>query len=210
MAKKVTSNNEKQQILIPTIVDRDSIREYGRIAGMENSKITKSKVCNRTVDVVLEPGTKEQYDAIMSDYSRQFKAEDRDKRCPVPGESGKLIRCPDERKCSECPYYLKRENYGTATFSTLSMEGDGGEVIEFEPETPENYFSGDRYLRMLVDFINYASERNPEFKTMVQLLLDGKSRRQIADELGLPKSTVIDRVAKLRKLADEFFDNLTY
>ena len=37
----------------------------------------------------------------MDDYSRQFKAEDRDKRCSLPGKSGKLTRCPECNKYSE-------------------------------------------------------------------------------------------------------------
>ena len=210
MAKEVTNNTETQQVQIPMIVDLDAFDEHGLIMGVARSQIRKWKIGNRIVDVVLVPGTQEQYDSIMDEYYREFKAEDRDKRCSVPGKNGKLIRCPDERKCSECPYYLKREHYGTATFSDLTAKGDDGEEIEFEPESPENYCSGDRYLRMLDDLIKYAAEIDPEYGTMIQLLHDGMSRRQVAEALGIPKSTVIDRVAKLRKITDEFFDNLTY
>lgn len=209
MAKQVT-NNGTQQVLIPVIVDRESIRKNGKIAGMKQYKITKSKVCNRNVDVILVPGTKEQYDEIMEGYSRQFKSEDRDKRCSVPGKNGKLIRCPECNKCSECKYYYTRENYGTVTFSDLATEGNDGELIEFDPPAPDNYDSNDRYMRMLEDFIVFASERDPEFKTMIELLVDGNSRRQVAAQMGLPKSTVIDRVSKLRRLWDEFADNLPY
>lgn len=206
----VTKTTTTQQVLIPVIVDKESIRKYGRIAGMEKYIITKSRVCNRIVDMMLVPGTKEQYDAIMADYSRQFKAEDRDKRYAVPGEDGKLIRCPECNKCSECEYYYKRDNYGTSTFRVLATEGDDGELMEFDPAAPDDYNSSDRYLLMLADFINFASDRDPDFKTMIELLVDGNSRRQVAEQMGLPKSTVIDRVTKLRRLWDEFADNLSY
>lgn len=209
MAKQVT-NNGTQQVLIPVIVDRKSIRKNGPIAGMKDYKITKRRVCNRKVDVILVPGTKEQYDASMSDYSRQFKAEDRDKRCLVTGEDGKLIRCPECNKCSECSYYYTRENYGTVTFSDLAKEEDDGEMIEFDPVAPENYDSGDRYMRLLTDFIAFAAKRDPQFKAMIELLVDGNSRRQVAEQMGIPKSTVIDKVAKLRKLCDEFLENQIY
>lgn len=210
MAEQVTNNNGTQQVLIPVIVDMESIRENGPIAGMKQYKITKSKVCNRMVDVILVPGTKEQYDAIMADYSREFKAEDRDKRCAVPGKDGKLIRCPECNKCTECSYYYTRENYGTVTFSDLATEGDDGELIEFDPAAPDNYDSNDRCMRMLADFISFASERDPEFKTIIELLIDEMSRRQVAEMMGLPKSTVIDKVAKLRKLCDKFLENQIY
>lgn len=208
--KKEISANETQPVLIPVLIDMDSIKEHGRIAGMDGYKITMSRVCNRILPVVLVPGTKEQYDAIMSDYSREFKAEDRDKRCAVPGKDGKLIRCPDDRKCSECPFKEHYGNCSTITFSGLSTESDDGEILEFEAETPDNYYCGDREMRILADLIDHVTKIDPEFGTMIQLLHDGKSRRQVADEMGLPKSTVIDRVSKLRKITEEFLDNLAY
>lgn len=203
-------NKETQQNLIPVIVDKSSIKEHGRIVGMGNYKITKSRVCNRMENVILVPGTKEQYDAIMSNYSREFKAGERDKRCAVPGEDGKLIRCPECNKCSECKYYYTRNYFGTATFSALSVAGDDGEPMEYEAESPTNYDSGERYIRILAELIQHVTEIDPSFGKMIQMLHDGKSRRQVAEEMGIPKSTVIDRVAKLRKITDEFLDNLTY
>ena len=204
------NNKETQQVLLPIIVDKSSIKEHGRIAGSDNFKIAKSRVCSRSVDVILVPGTKEQYDEIMRDYSHEYKSEDRDKRCAIPGENGKLIRCPECNKCCDCKYYYTRDYYGTATFSDLSVTGEDGDIIEYETESPENYDSAERYVRMLAELIQHVTEIDPSFGTMMQLLHDGKSRRQVADEMGLPKSTVIDRVAKLRKITDEFLDNLTY
>ena len=210
MANKFNDNNGTNQVFIPEIVDKESFRKNGCIAGMKDYKITKRRVCNRKSDVILVPGTKEQYDASMSDYSRLFKAEDRDKRCLIPGVDGKLIRCPDSNKCSECSYYYTRENYGTVTFSDLATEDDEGTITEFDPPAPENYDSGDRYMRLLTDFISFAAERDPQFKAIIELLVDGNSRRQVAEQMGLPKSTVIDKVAKLRKLCDEFLENQIY
>lgn len=51
-------------------MDKESFRKNGLIAGMKDYKITKRRVCNRKVDVIMVNGTKEQYDASMSDYSR--------------------------------------------------------------------------------------------------------------------------------------------
>lgn len=97
---------DEEQVLIPMIIDRDSIEEHGMIVGVEKSQIRKWKVGNRVVDVVLIPGTKAQYNAVMSSYSAEFKAEDRDKRCEVSNGKGKLIRCPESNKCSQCQYSI--------------------------------------------------------------------------------------------------------
>lgn len=128
----------------------------------------------------------------------------------IQGEDGKLIHCPESNKCSKCKNYNTRENYGTVTFSDLATVDDEGRITEFDPPTPENYESGDRCMRLLTDFINFALERNPQFKEIIELLVEGNSRRQVAEMMGLPKSTVIVKVAKLRKLCDEFLENQIY
>lgn len=48
----------EEQVLIPMIIDRDSIEEHGMIVGVSKSRIRKWRVGNRIVDVVLIPGTK--------------------------------------------------------------------------------------------------------------------------------------------------------
>lgn len=129
---------------------------------------------------------------------------------PPRPESGKLIRCPECNKCSECPYYAARNEYGTATFSALAVEGDDGELIDYDPAAPENYNDSDRYLHILADLISHVAEIDLRFGTMIQLLHDGKSRREVAEEMGLPKSTVIDQVSRLKGITEEFLNNLSY
>ena len=48
----------------------------------------------------------------------------------------------------------------------------------------------------------------PEYAPVVKLLSDGLSRREIAKELGIPKSTVIDWVKKIQELTLEFMDTI--
>ena len=210
MSNEKNCTPEIQQPKIPMIVDRNAIYEHGRIAGMEHLKIIKKTIGNRKMDAVLVPGTREQYQAITADYSRQFKAEDRDKRCAVPGERGKLIRCPEDNKCSKCPYYLTREEYGTALFSSLAQVDEDGNMQDFEPASPTNYYESNRELRLLADLIQYVSEIAPEYGTIIQLLYDGYSRRELAAEMGLPKSTVIDKTKKLHAMAKSFFETIPY
>lgn len=201
---------EEEQVLIPMIIDRDSIEEHGMILGVEKAQIRKWRVGNRMVDVVLIPGTKAQYDAMMSSYSAEFKAEDRDKRCEVSNGKGKLIRCPESNKCSQCPYAtsLDKKNFGTLTFSCLSAGNEDGEENDFEAIAPATYGSEDIYFGMLNELISRVQEIDPNYGRILQLLSDGFSHREIAAEIGIGKSTVTDKVTKIKEIAMDLLDDM--
>lgn len=201
---------EEEQVQIPMIIDRDSIEEYGMIVGVKKSQIRKWRIGNRIVDVVLVPGTKTQYDAVMSSYSAEFKAEDRDKRCEVSNGKGKLIRCPESNKCSQCPYStsLDKKNFGTLTFSCLAAENKDEEETDFEAAAPAAYGSADIYLGMLNELISRVQEIDPNYGRILQLLSDGFSHREIADEIGMGKSTVTDKVARVKAIVMDLLDNM--
>ncbi len=192
------------------IIDRDSVEEHGMIAGVKESQIRKWRIGNRLVDVVLVPGTKAQYNAMMSSYSAEFKAEDRDKRCEVSNGKGKLIRCPERKKCSQCPYAnsLDKKNFGTLTFSCLAAENEDYEETDFEAVAPLTYGAADIYLSMLNELISRVQEIDPNYGKILQLLSDGFSHREIADEIGMGKSTVTDKVAKIKVIVMDLLDNM--
>lgn len=198
---------EEEKVLIPMIIDRDSIEEYGMIAGVKKSQIKKWRVGNRIVDVVLIPGTKVQYDAVMSSYSVEFKAEDRDKRCEISNGKGKLIRCPESNKCSQCPYAnsLDKKNFGTLTFSCLAAKNEDEEETDYEAVAPATYGSADIYLAILNELIYRVQEIDPNYGKILQLLSDGFSHKEIADEIGIGKSTVTDKVAKIKAIVMDYW-----
>lgn len=209
-AKKIRVNEAEEQVLIPMIIDKDSIEEHGMMVGVRKSQIRKWRVGNRIVDVVLIPGTKEQYDAVMSSYSAEFKAEDRDKRCEISNGNGKLIRCPENNKCSQCPYAtsLDKKNFGTLTFSCLAADNEDGEESDFEPVAPATYGAADIYLGMLKELISRVQEIDPNYGKILQLLSDGFSHKEIADVIGIGKSTVTDKVAKIKALVMDLLDDM--
>ena len=51
--------------------------------GYSFKDIRQWRIGNRMCTVILVPGTKEQYDSYLSSFSKEFKAEDRDKRCQI-------------------------------------------------------------------------------------------------------------------------------
>ena len=135
---------------------------------------------------------------------------DRDKRCQISDGKGHCIRCPEENKCKDCPLYhsLDKKGFGTLTFSDLAWTNEDGIEEAFEPVSPEGYNSSDRYLELLQDLMAYVAAIRPEYAPVVKLLSDGLSRREIAKELGIPKSTVIDWVKKIQELTLEFMDTI--
>lgn len=54
----------------------------------------------------------------------------------------------------------------------------------------------------------YVGAIRPEYAPVVKLLSDGLSRREIAKELGVPKSTVIDWVKKIQELTLKFMEDI--
>ncbi len=208
--QEIRVNEVEEQVLIPMIIDKDSIEEHGMIAGVKKSQIRKWRVGNRLVDVVLVPGTKEQYDAVMSSYSAEFKAEDRDKRCEISNGKGKLIRCPESNKCSQCPYYtsLDKRNFGTLTFSCLSAENEENEETDFEAVAQNAYGAADIYLGMLKELITRVQEIDPSYGKILQLLSDGLSHKEIGDVIGIGKTTVSDKVVKIKAIVMDLLDDM--
>jgi hypothetical protein len=145
----------------------------------------------------------------MSSYSAEFKAEDRDKRCEISNGNGKLIRCPETNKCSHCPYAtsLDKKNFGTLTFSCLAADNEDGEE-DFEAVAPATYGAADIYLGMLNELISRVQEIDPNYGKILQLLSDGFSHKEIADEIGIGKSTVTDKVAKIKAIVMDLLDDM--
>ena len=56
--------------------------------------------------------------------------------------------------------------------------------------------------------MGYIGAIRPEYAPVVKLLSDGLSRREIAKELGVPKSTVIDWVKKILEITLKFMEDI--
>ena len=120
------------------------------------------------------------------------------------------LRCPESNKCKDCPFYhsLDKKGYGTLTFSDLTWTNEDGIEEAYEPVAPEGYGSAERYLELLQELMGYIGAIRPEYAPVVKLLSDGLSRREIAKELGVPKSTVIDWVKKIQEITLKFMEDI--
>ena len=93
------TNKDKDQILIPMVTTIEAALDYG----YSLKDIRQWRIGNRMCTVILVPGTKEQYDSYLSSFSKEFKAEDRDKRCQISDGKGHAIRCPEATSVRTVP-----------------------------------------------------------------------------------------------------------
>ena len=208
---------------IPVIVEMDSVDEHGMVSGISRSDLRKKRVCNRAMKVVFVRGTKEQYDVVMSSYSKEFKAEDRDRRCMVSGEDGKLIRCPEQvldsrtgkmkcNSCKNCPYYysLDKKEYYTAAFSDLASCSDDDDLEDFEPGTSKSMSDGERYYRILQDLIESVREKDPVLADILRLKEGGMSQSKIGEQVGIDQRRISEMIKAFKPKMDKFLANLLY
>ena len=104
MAEQFTSNEKTYMISVETT------KEIIRDLCIPKESITWRLSRGRYAPFILAPVSKEEYVAYMRPEYQELKKEDRDQRCFIAGKKGKLIRCPEKNKCSEC-MKLKQEKY---------------------------------------------------------------------------------------------------
>lgn len=208
---------------IPVILDMDSIDENGMIAGMSKSDIHKKRVCNRQSKVAYVNGSKELYDEVMDTYYKEFKREDRAKRCSIGNGNGRLIRCPEiivnpktgekvANNCENCPYYnsLDKQEYFTIPFSTLAHQNDDGDVTEFEPSVDKMENESERYIKMLEELIEHVKELDPVLAEVIRLREKGMGQTEIGQAIGKSQASVNAYLKKLKPIVDEFLEQLIY
>ena len=119
-----------------------------------------------------------------------------------------MYRHPRSRNQGTVRFISQLFLYGTLTFSDLTWTNEDGIEEAYEPVAPEGYGSAERYLELLQELMGYVGAIRPEYAPVVKLLSDGLSRREIAKELGVPKSTVIDWVKKIQELTLKFMEDI--
>ena len=185
------SNPEEKQYFIPMEVTKETIEDYG----LDPKDIVWKLIGNEKKRVYMVPATKEQYQNYMRDQWKAQKRKVRETRCKIPGKNGKLIRCPDSRKCEECERYhnvVKEENK-PASLDALAEMGA-------EPAAEDSGMSDVEVKKTLDWLIDYLNAIKPEYGRIFKLMYDLDTQAEIARELEMAPRTVSDKEAKIREI----------
>lgn len=139
------------------------------------------------------PVEKEVYYYLLADERNAYKNETRKKRCWVRGKKGKLVRCPEENKCEECPY-IEVYGYAPRTGEDLSIEL----AAETGMTVPDTFDLEKVICKYELYNAPYAAIRKlDELDYHIALLWMGKMpEHDIAKRIGLKQSAVSYHVTK--------------
>ena len=164
---------------------------------------------------------RDRYHELMKDELAAQDAAKQDGRCWIPDGRGGTKRCPmrvpnpnyspdgDTRKtlpvsCEGCRYEQYRQAHTVIPFCCLDPDDEDSEW--FEPPAEGDVFSGDRFLKRRVEFVEYVREREPKFAPLANLLSLGFNNSEAARLLGLAPSTVKGWHDKLGPMLTEFLE----
>ena len=226
-------NTESKKYYLRFETDESGIRRFN---AMPESERDGAFLGSMRKDGIIVPAIIYEVDAkTYYDYQRnEWKSDNRrlmENRCTVGGDNGKAIRCParipnpdytgapGQTKtiavdCEHCPYG-NSDSYkplsGSVYFSTLSVTDSEGNSDPYEPEAPDDYYAGDRYLDLLYGLIDYIKENyphRPEYADLTFLLGQEINAKEAADMMDTPYSTVLDWRKKLRPIVNEYLSDM--
>lgn len=186
----------------PIIIDGESGEETLAGYGKTWKDVTRRLIGNRWYTVILiEVNNEEVAHCLTNEILREQKADSRKHRCCIQGKSGKLIVCPEANKCGACKWYLNGDPVGHNQVSVEALVDSGSEESYAALATTFE----DKLLSGLAaaEFVRYIHTLDKQLGAILDLLLDEKSKTAIARELGIPRTTLNERIKKIQKLAQK-------
>lgn len=235
VSETISENTESKKYYLLVETTEEGIKQFKATPESLKQGITISSM---RVEGVIVPALKYEVDkeTYLSYKREEWKQEDRFKqenRCIICGTNGKSRRCPiripnpnytgapGETKtlsvdCDNCPYgydRLFKSIKGRVLFSTLNVTDSDGNSDPYEPVSPDDYYSGDNYYKLLSGLIDYINTNYPKYAQYTGLLallgneLDMKEAVAIMDK---PKSTLYDFLKKARVFYEEYRDTVDF
>ena len=124
--------------------------------------------------------TKEMFHEYMRDEWAEWKRKERSSRCQVPNGKGGVKRC--DKDCKECPYFRNGKSISIDDlYEKYEMElaDKSASIIETMVEEERNKALWDAIAKL-----------DPTDQKIMKLFSEGFSERDIADALGMPRTTI--------------------
>ena len=182
--------NQSQKFAIPMEVTDETIKDYG----IDRKSVRTIKVRGRTFKGVYVPATKEQYLAYMQPLEAEWKRDEREGRCRVKGKGGKLVRCPESKKCENCPR-------GATVIKAANKPTSVEFLAEKRMEPADDGFE-DRVLYgvILKNLIHRLAAIKPVYGEIFQMMYDQQTQAAMEEQLNIPQRTLSDHIKKIRSI----------
>ncbi len=201
MKKENLSKPESKKFQVPMIVSDDVIHDFG----IKPGDIHRKRIGDRWYRVVMIDADEATYRAYMSPIWAEIKRNDREGRCLVSGKNGKLIRCPESKKCEDCERYVDVCKEMNRPASLQFLVESGG-----DPATDDSFEDDAIYEAILEDLIQMLDEIDPVYGSIFRLLYSGASQKEMAEALDMKPRTISDYVRRIREIVQpvtrEIFD----
>ena len=185
-----------------TIKNGNLITKESKTLFSEGIDYTK-KSLERPYVLLLETGTKlylnlEQYKFMMESKWEEKRKRYIQTRCLVLAERGGCKKCQED--CSYCLWFMtKKVNGGQVSLDYLYEENEL-ELPDYSTSVLEEMIKEEILKSVKEEFDKVENEMD---KRLIYLLLEGKTEREIAAELNIPKSTVHDKKTKFFKIVKQ-------
>lgn len=151
-----------------------------------------------SVTVKLTPTNEALYDAMVNILRSEHREGVRKSRCMVIGKRGKLVRCDERFKCSECPFGYKPEDreYQEVSWDALVETG-------FDPAAADTT-SGPVLFDMGVEAARRQMvAEDPRLLTVYEMLEDKKGIPDIMGRLNLSQRRVYQMISRCKQIVKD-------
>lgn len=187
-------------------------------------KVDWVKFGYRIFEAVLIPMSEERFKELVRDEDNRQKAARVEGRCMISNGNGGLIRCPEripnplygeegqpktlKNDCASCIYNtLDKLDYHTQSLSHSGNFNEDGE--EEDMEIPCGIASdGDLYEFYCERVLQFVEEKFPDNVETMKLLLQGYTRTEAAEELGVHRNTPRNQVNAMKEELTKVLDDL--
>jgi len=188
------SNKDKNcDFRIPYLID--SAADL-RTLGKKRSDVILYKLGSRYYPaVMIENSDPEIYHGMMQLLWAEKKRESRESRCLLSSGTGGFIRCM--RNCSDCPKYRSGKT------QSLDFKKVAG---RYEPSDPIDVLGMAIDILTLEQLIKRVSGIDPEVASLLKVMRKLTTERELAEYLGVSRSTAHCRLVAAVNLARKIFD----